>query len=538
MIQPDQLKRDEPLIWSTGRGTDVWAMFQAAISGDLATIQRLLTQDPSLVRGAWHYRRPMYFAVRESQLEVARYLLDHGAEPMNAWGDDTLPEIARDRGHVEMLQLLEDTLARKYHVSPEVEPICDAIRVRALPLVIAALDAAPSHTSSVDRTGNQPIHWAVMTRQLDVVDELLRRGADINAKRHDGACPVQLVNGDYTYRGWRDVPKEVTTTPKDVFEHLRSRGAYIDVSVAAAAGDLKRVRELVEQDPSLANRNSEYVTYYLGSGPPLKNAAARGHIEIVEFLLKHGADPNLPEEGIAPYGHALYSAVYSSHHAIARLLLEHHAHPSPPVESSADALSIALMNEDKEMVDLLCSYGSSRSVDIMAYYGDVRTAAAAFAVKPELANDPNALASAASEGQEGFIRLMLKYYPDLPKRMWGGAKTRELTELLFEHGLNPSQPNWMLVTPLHNFAKRGDIENATLFLDHGANIHARDEELCSTPLGWAAKFGKLEMVEFLLSRGAKTTLPDDPAWATPLAWATRRGHPAIVDRLTQSGPSS
>lgn len=537
MIQPEELKRDERLIWSTGRGIDVWAMFQSAIAGDLPTVQKLLEKDPSLVRGAWHYRKPMYFAVRENQVEVARYLLQHGAEPMNAWGDDTLPEIARDRGYTEMLDLLEKTLASKYKVAPEVEPICQALKARDLPRAIAAMDAAPEHISAVDRSGNQPIHWAVMTRNLEAIDEVLNRGADINAKRHDGARPVQLANGDYNYRGWRDVPKDVITTPLDVFKHLRSRGAYIDICTAAAVGDLARVKELVQEDRSLANTTSEYVTYYLASGSPLKNAAARGHLEIVEFLLTNGADPNLPEEGIAPYGHALYSAVYNGHHAIARLLLEHHAYPSPPVESSADALSIALMNKDKEMVDLLCSYGSSRPIHILAYYGDVQTAAAMFAAKPDLANDPEALANAASEGQESFVRLMLKYCPDLPKRTWGGAKTSALTESLFEHGLNPNQPNWMMATPLHHFARRNDIPNVQLFLDHGADIHARDEELCSTPLGWAAKFGKLEMVEFLLRRGAKVNHPNDPAWATPLAWAMRRGHTAVAELLVKHSSS-
>ena len=31
--------------------------------------------------------------------------------------------------------------------------------------------------------------------------------------------------------------------------------------------------------------------------------------------------------------------------------------PSPPVESSADALSIAIKNNDQPMIDLLASYG-------------------------------------------------------------------------------------------------------------------------------------------------------------------------------------
>ncbi|MBO0861748.1 MAG: ankyrin repeat domain-containing protein, partial [Chloracidobacterium sp.] len=95
-------------------------------------------------------------------------------------------------------------------------------------------------------------------------------------------------------------------------------------------------------------------------------------------------------------------------------------------------------------------------------------------------------------------------------------------------------PDWLRATPLHHFARKGEIEKAEIFIDHGADLHARDEDICSTPLGWAAKFGQLEMVELLLRRGAKLNLPDDLpdlAWATPLAWATRRGHKRIVDLL-------
>ena len=57
MIRPEELKKDEPLLWSTGAGTDVWDMFQASISGDVAVVERLLAKDPSLVRGAYAYRR-------------------------------------------------------------------------------------------------------------------------------------------------------------------------------------------------------------------------------------------------------------------------------------------------------------------------------------------------------------------------------------------------------------------------------------------------------------------------------------------------
>jgi ankyrin repeat protein len=382
-----------------------------------------------------------------------------------------------------------------------------------------------------------------MTRQLEFIDELLSRGADINAERFDGARPIQLVNGDYHFRGWRDVPPDWSVTPAETLAHLRARGAECDICTACAIGDIDRVRSLLDQDPTLVNRVSKYSSYYVGSGTPLKNAAARGHIDVVKLLLARGADPNQPEEGIAPQGHALYSAAAGKHLEITQLLLEHGAFPNPEVESSADALSRAISNGDQPMIELLCSYGAARGVHLLAYDGDVRTAAAMFLANPDLANDAEALANAANQGRESFMRLMLRYQTDLPSRImfptWAvGAKTHALNELLFAHGLNASQPDWLLTTPLHQFARRGDAASAVQFLDHGADVHARDEDICSTPLGWAAKFGQRGMVELLLDRGAKLNLPDDPPWATPLAWAERRGHADIASLLRSRGATN
>jgi ankyrin repeat protein len=538
MIQPETLKQKGPLRWSPGTGTAVWEMFCACIQGDLATVKRLVDEDPSLARCNYAYRTPIYFAVRENQIAIAVFLLEHGADPL---GQD-LRDIVRDRGYADLEKLLEK-FAGLHGASSKGEAVAEAIRERDLTKMRGLLDATPELLHVGDARSNQPIHWAVMTRQPDMIDELLTRGADINAQRQDGARPIQLTNGDYNYRGWRDVAEDWPITPAQVLAHVRARGAYVDICTACHTGELERVRDLLDEDPTLAKRVAEYVTYYLGSGAPLKNAAGAGHLEIVKLLLERGADPNLPEEGIAPHGHALYSAAAKGHYEIAKLLLEHGAYPNPEVESSADALSRAISNSDQQMIDLLCSYGAAREVHLLGYYGDVRTAAAVFAVNPALADDPEALTNAAGEGQEAFVRLMLRYQPDLPKRIsfpaWSvGAKTRELNALLFQHGMNPSQPDWLRITPLHHFARKGDVEKASIFIEHGADLQARDEDICSTPLGWAAKFGKIEMVELLLKHGAKPNLPDDSPdllWATPLAWATRRGHGEIVELLKRHG---
>ncbi|MCZ7644299.1 MAG: sigma-70 family RNA polymerase sigma factor [Planctomycetota bacterium] len=541
MLQPDALKKAEPLVWSPGLGTQVWAMFQAAAAGDVEALKRLLDREPALARCQYVYRSPLYFAVRENRIEAAAFLLERGADPLSLEVNDSLLEIARDRGYAEMEKLLAAKLAAAFGASARGEPVAAAIRAYDAAKARQLLDADPALLHAGDRHGNQPLHWAVMTRQPELIDELLARGADIDAKRPDGARPLQLTNGDYRHRGWRDVPKEHPVTHEAVFAHLLARGAYFDLCSASHKGDLARVRELLDADPALANRLDPYVTYYPCSGAPLRNAAGAGHLEVVRLLLDRGADPNLPEEGIAPQGGGLYAAAAGGHYEIAKLLLERGAFPNPAMESSADALGRALMRKDQRMVDLLASHGAAQSLEIMAYYGDVRTAAAIFAVDPSQADDPLALANAASEGQEGMMRLILKYQPDLPKRMsidqnWAmDAKGPEHFEILFQHGLNPSARDWLGVTPLHLFARKGELWKAELFLDRGADLHARDDDLCSTPLGWAAKFNRKEMVELLLKRGAKPNLPDDPPWATPLAWATRRGHGEIVEVLKKHG---
>jgi hypothetical protein len=176
----------------------------------------------------------------------------------------------------------------------------------------------------------------------------------------------------------------------------------------------------------------------------------------------------------------------------------------------------------------IAATGIRRSLRVLAAYGDIETATQLLATTPSLADDPEALAEAAEHGNESIVRLMLRYQPRLAERIAVVAGTSELTEFLFRNGMNPNLLAWLGVTPLHRFAQRGDIEKAAVFLAHGANLDARDEEFCTTPLGYAVLAGRLRMVEFLLRRGAKVHLPDDREWATPIALAAVRGYDEIL----------
>ena len=340
MLQPAELKSDQKLhVVARTRHRCVGADSGLCVRRSQAA-RALIAKDPSLARSHYDYRKPLYFAVRENHIDVARFLLEHDCNPLDLWMDDDPIEIARDRGYAEMEPLLTHSSTRSSTHRRKASRSRWRCGSRSETVARAARRAAGA-LSKGDKRSNQPIHWATMTRQLEMIDELLRRGADINAQRMDGARPIHVTNGDYFYRGWRDVPRTWPVTAGQVMAHLKARGAFIDLPTACHTGDMERVRELLRQDPSLVNRIGEHEGYYLGSGSPLSNAAAVGRMDIVQLLFDHGADPNLPEEQYAPKGKALYSAVYHGHYDIAKLLLERGAFPNPPVESSGDALWVS-----------------------------------------------------------------------------------------------------------------------------------------------------------------------------------------------------
>ena len=444
----------------------MWALIQACASGDLDTVHALIARDPSLARSHYDYRKPLYFAVRENRIDVVRFLLEHDRNPLDLWVDDGPIEIARDRGYTEMEQLLTDTLDTTFNASPKGEPVALALQEHDLKRMRELLDAQPALVDRGDTRSNQPIHWATMTRQLDAIDELLRRGADINAQRMDGARPIHLTNGDYFHRGWRDVPRNWPVTPPHVMAHLKARGAFIDLPTACHTGDIDRARELLREDRSLANTIGEHEGYYLGAGAPLSNAAAVGRMDVVQLLLDHGADPNLPEEQYAPKGKALYAAVYHGHYEIAKLLLERGAFPNPPVESSGDALWVSReWRPDKRMEQLLLSYGAMPTQERREEDWPTR-AHNWLRISP--------LHEAARKGD-----------------------VREATQLLESGADLTARDEHLRSTPLAWAAKYGQLEMVRFLLQRGAPKSLPDDPSWATPLAWAIRRGHDEIARLL-----------------------------------------
>ena len=209
MIRPDELNSDKPLVWSTGTGTDVWELFCACIAGDLAAVERLIAQRPGA--GTLPLRVPQAALLRRAREPARCRGVPAGARSRSdrPGGERQPARDRRDRGYAEMEQLLETKLAEPaQHLAARRSRRRGDPRARFGQKCAACSMPQPELLHAGDVRSNQPIHWAVMTRQIELIDELLARGADINAQRFDGARPIQLTNGDYHYRGWRDVPQD------------------------------------------------------------------------------------------------------------------------------------------------------------------------------------------------------------------------------------------------------------------------------------------------------------------------------------------
>jgi ankyrin repeat protein len=189
-------------------------------------------------------------------------------------------------------------------------------------------------------------------------------------------------------------------------------------------------------------------------------------MDIVQLLLDHGADPNLPEEQFAPKGKALYSAVYNGHYEIAKLLLDRGAFPNPPVESSGDALWVSReWRPDKRMEQLLLAYGATPTE---GHAGEDAPR------EPHSWLHISPLHDAARKGDVAEAAKLLRAGADLRARD--------------EH---------LRSTPLAWAAKFGQLEMVKFLLAHGAPKRLPDDPEWASPLAWAIRRGHDDIANLL-----------------------------------------
>ena len=530
LIRPFELVPSEPDWTGRWRGETIWKVLNAARDGDTTTLQAMLNDDPTLVRAEFWYTPPLHFAVREGHLDATRMLLDAGADIFHRslYAQETLLQVALDRGHDEVANLLRDELRLRVSSSGARHAIHDAVSNGDADAVDKLLAKEPDLVNRGDHLGRRPLHFAVEAGRADLVDRLIDLGAEIDASGFSsddrlggtGFRPLVLALWHHPY--WQQ------RNDYAIARQLLERGARYSITVAAALGDEERVRVLLASDDGLANDQEP------GGKRPLSAAAERNHAGIVKRLLDAGADPNLDEGPNCPKGYALWAAAHRGFFEIAKMLLEAGADPNADVESSGTPTG----TPNKEMRALLYRHGGRMPLALHFHEGNIDTIAALLDAKPELFDEmrvTEGFTMAVSASHDALVRLMLARGLRLPASvtycqayLW---RSLDLARLLLDHEMDPNLPNWQQVRPLHFIAEKGDIDAARLFLSYGADPNAIDEEYRTTPLGWAARRGQTEFIRFGLANGFDPALPEVPAWASPLAWAKRRSHEEVAKLL-------
>ncbi len=208
---------------------------------------------------------------------------------------------------------------------------------------------------------------AIKTGDMEKVNEVLDQDSGLlQARTETGITPILLA----MFYGHRDVG-----------EQLVERSASLDIFEASAVGNEACSRELLDNQPELANAwtpdgfqplglasffgNTQVARLLLSNGAevnspsnnnmhvmPLHSAAAGMHLEIARELLEHGADPNArQQDGFTP----LQEAAHNGQEEMVRLLLEYGAEPTVASEDGRTALDYAKENGNQKVVELLQS---------------------------------------------------------------------------------------------------------------------------------------------------------------------------------------
>ncbi len=190
---------------------------------------------------------------------------------------------------------------------------------------------------------------SLSTPSQEIIDQLV-------GNAHGNLAVVKQILEKYpsivnTNASWTETPVQAATQTGqvEIVNYLVEHGADYDICTAAMLGHLDCLKDYLAEDASQVNARGAHGI------PLLYFPAIHARQAAAEYLLQCGADPNASSpDGITP----LHGAVMFNQPKMAAWLLEHGAGMNPRYEGKTP-LAFAREKNLAEMVDVLEKYGAS-----------------------------------------------------------------------------------------------------------------------------------------------------------------------------------
>jgi ankyrin repeat protein len=320
-----------------------------------------------------------------------------------------------------------------------------------------------------------------------------------------------LFDKDKPHFAWWVRVYDIDRRTKTSFPGSPPQPDALPLYYAALCGFRDTIKRLIGTSPEDVNaRGGTHVT-------PLHAALARGHPEVALFLLDHGADSNVWDNGGET---PLHRASRSRYARVIGALLDHGADPNVVTKRKETSLLIA--SEDGSLVAarLLLEHGADLNLRDEDHWSPLEKASnCGNRDIAQLLIDHGA--NANEQDENGWAPLHYASYN-------GHLAT---ARMLIERGASVDpQARWKM-TPLHFASERGYAEVVRLLLGRGADVNAQNVDL-STPLHFAALTGRFQVAKVLLEHGADLDLQGK--WGrTPLQVALGEYHDELARLLSK-----
>ena len=454
-------------------------------------------------------------ACKHGEVGQVRGLLDEGGVDINAVGPDGNTalhlSIQNEERTIAFFLLKAGCDVNRQNASGETALFL-AARVGDLDSVQLLLDFGADKRIE-DNEGRTPYFVATSMTHSEVATELLpserevpQRNTDVPTGSFFGAMEAEGNGTEAT----ASKHERLETKTREDEQHLRH---------AAETGDIVGVKEILKHTPEIAIDAVDDQGY-----TALYRASLYGRTQVVDYLLKHGANPDMRDrDGATP----LHAAASKGYGKIMRLLLAETENVNVQDMLGTTPLLSATVSGSTDVLKALLEFGADVNIPNN--------------------NQETPVWAATANGHEDFVRVLLEIgvsgaivdvnVPDAirhqtPLHLAAGRGDTYVAKLLLEHGADKDVRDASGCTPLFVAADKGRARMVAFLLDRDISINAVNK-LGETALFVAAADGHVPVTQELLKRGADTEIADAHGW-TPLMSAAREGHIAILSELLQA----